>query len=925
MSDVAISYSSSQRRVALRVAQHLRAAGRTIWLDDASEVDDTLAAVGVPVGQPHWDVIAAAIDDALVLLVLDSPAWRASGYCRREYAHARARGKPIVVVPTGEPPPSPDPDAPVATWEVRGLDDLAASIEANERLLGAHARLLRAHLRDEGGSTVGLWRLPLGALVSDAELVFGSDPQSTGITVTEEIVAFTDRVQQAHRRRHRATIAGGSAVLVLIAALATTALIARSAALESELAATAAASTQQSLQVAAEALRAETTANAQELASEALQLASSEAAVAASRQIAAEVAERRRLRLDDPVAAVALSDDGAIAAFGVGRPQRGFEVVAIDVERGIEMARFDVAEGFRGRLLEITPDAGRVVFVGDDTGELLAADLATGSVRRLEVGDFTALAIDDRGRLWWSRQDGRVLRSPSLDTTSDAVEIATVGGRPTALAVRPSDDGFEVLLEGDEAIAFERFSGRDEPADYRPVSTERLFEDFGTGVAITDRDAAFAPDRLFRCGTSLAAVRAGRAALATPTDTFPVTGPMTQLTRRASRLTGHACVGDAVVAVQFRGRPVVVPEQHWVPPDLLVPSEAAGANVLATSRFGDHLIFSRPSGLTDVIRLAASRRSVPVDAGFVVAPLDGLLLQLDDDGVVRSRSPGDAPARELGRLASPPQGSTPLVLGDVVIVGTRAGVSILDPGGVRAEFDLGTPIRSLHPSGAVGAVAAGATSLYVIEEVDTPSRPAVVELQDVETPEAVSDMAVGGDGVAYVTTNLGRLLSVDLLTGETRHARNNSPALSDTGLIVLPDHPDGPRVLTHGSDGILRVFDADLQQLQQVLLPGSGRTLQLAPDGQTILVGTAQGQILLLDAHTLEVVQRLAEDRTHVRSYLFAASGREVLGIELVPSSAGEFQSANRLDILPVRLPPVEPDRDEGPARRALERSAPRS
>jgi hypothetical protein len=922
MSDVAISYSSLQRPAALRVARQLRAAGCTVWLDDAAEVGDSLSAVGVPVGQPHWSIIARAIDDALVLLALDCPEWRASSYCRREYAHARARGKPVAVIPVGEPSPSLAEDAPVATWEVDDIEGLAEGIRSEGQLLSAHARLLRGLLDDDGGSnTERLWRLPLAGLVADAEKVLGSSGHHTGIEITDEIVAFSERVQRAHRRRQRAVIAVGSAALVIIAALATMALVARSSALESELAATEAAATQQSLQVAAEALRAESTATAQELASQALQLAPTEVAVAASRQIAADAVARRRLRLDEPIAAVAISNDGTVAVFGVSHRSSGHRLVVIDVERGVETVRMEVPEGFHGRFLELLPDAGQVVFVGSDTGELLVADLTSGSIASAGVDDFTALALDGQGGLWWTTHDGRILRSPSPVTVSDAVEIAVVGARPTALAVHASEAGFDVLLEGEQALVFERQFGTDERADYRRVTERRLFEDFEVGVPLSDRAATVAPDRLMRCGTSLVAIRAGRAALATPTEVFPVVGPSPSLLLRGTHLTGHACVGDAVVAVQFRGRPSIVPEHHWVPPELLVPLEAAGANVLATSQSGEHLVFSRPSGLTDIIRLSASSRSVPVDSGFVVAPLGNLLVLIDQDGAVRSITPdGDSP-RGLARLSSQPRPSRPLLLGSAAVVGTTTGIALLDANGIQAELDLGSEIDWVARHGDVGVIAAGPKSLFVIEDVHEPADPVAIELQDVEDPEYILAMAVGPHGTAYLTTNLGRLLSVDVKDGRVKRSVNNTPAFAEAGLAVLIDHPDGLRVVTHGSDGILRVFDADLELVEHVLTAGSGRTLQPAPDGRTILAGTVQGDILLLDSLTLDTVQRLATDRSHARSYLFSESGELVYGIGLVESSSTDSGWANRLDVLPVRPSSVVPNPDSAAAAVMLEQA----
>jgi hypothetical protein len=903
MSDVAISYSSLQRPAALRFAGQLRAAGCTVWLDDAAEVKDSLSAVGVPPGQPHWSTIARAIDDALVLLVLDCPEWRASSYCSREYAHARARGKPVAVIPVGAPSSALTDCAPVATWEVDDIEGLAEGIRTEGQLLSAHARLLRGHLNDDRGSnTQRLWRLPLARLVADAEKVLGSSDHHTGIEITDEIVAFSGRVQRAHRRRQRAVIAVGSAALVLIAALASAALVARSSALESERAATEAAATQQSLQVAAEALRAESTAAAQELASQALQLAPTDVAVAASRQIAADAVARRRLRLDEPVAAVAISDDGTVAVFGVSHRSSGHQLVVIDVERGVETVRMEVPEGFHGRFLELLPDAEQLVFVGSDTGALLVADLTSGSFRSAQVDDFTALALDGQGGLWWTTQEGRILRSPSPNRVSDAVEIAAVGARPTAIAVHASEAGFDVLLEGEQALVFERQLGTDERADYRPVSERRLFEDFEVGVPLSDRAATVAPDRLMRCGKSLVAIRAGRAAVATPTETFPVVGPASSsLLMRGTHLTGHACVADAVVAVQFRGRPKILPEHHWVPPELLVPSEAAGASVLATSRSGEHLVFSRASGLIDIIRLSATSRSVPVDSAFVVAPLENLLLLIDHDGGVRSFTPDGDPHRELGRLASPPRPSRPLLLGSAAVLGTRTGIALLDANGIRAELDLGSEIDWVQRYGDAGVIAAGPRSLFVIEDVNEPANPVAVELQDVEDTEHFLALAVGPHGIAYLATNLGRLLSVDVEEGRVKRSVNSTPALAETGLAVLLDHPDGLRVVTHGNDSILRVFDPELELLEHVLTSGSGRTLQPAPDGQTILAGTVQGHILLLDALTLETIQRLAMDRFHARSYLFSKSGERVYGIELVQPSSTDSGGANRLDVLPVR------------------------
>jgi WD40 repeat protein len=88
-----ISYSRTDHAAVLPLLDQLRAAQYDPWLDQTS----------IPVSVPWLDEIQKAIRSAELVLVIDTPAWRASNNCQVELRIAQSLGKVIVGLNAAQP------------------------------------------------------------------------------------------------------------------------------------------------------------------------------------------------------------------------------------------------------------------------------------------------------------------------------------------------------------------------------------------------------------------------------------------------------------------------------------------------------------------------------------------------------------------------------------------------------------------------------------------------------------------------------------------------------------------------------------------------------------------------------------------------------------------------------------------------------
>ena len=96
MPDVFVSYARTTAKAARRVAEGLRLAGYTVWVDEE-----------LPANRAYADVISEQLEQAKAVVVLWSHEAAASHWVRSEANRAREKQKLVQVTLDGSPLPMP--------------------------------------------------------------------------------------------------------------------------------------------------------------------------------------------------------------------------------------------------------------------------------------------------------------------------------------------------------------------------------------------------------------------------------------------------------------------------------------------------------------------------------------------------------------------------------------------------------------------------------------------------------------------------------------------------------------------------------------------------------------------------------------------------------------------------------------------------
>jgi hypothetical protein len=896
MTDVAISYASSRRLEALDVATRLRAAGRSVWMDDQSEADTSLSSIGVPVGLPHWSVISKAIDDAIVLLVLDSPEWRASSYCWDEHAHAMERGKRIAVV---ELEPADLAGAPAATWPVAGIEGPGGLLERFDDDLDvvlAHDRLLQASMAADRRT-----RRSSARLLGDVRAVEHASP-SAGVTVTEPMAEFAATVVEAARRRRATRAAMTTALVVAVVVLTAVALVARSAGLDDRRAAEGDAARQESLALSSDARRAETTPDQQRLADAALKRARTTEAVAAERSVSSASAGLRRFRHPlGPAYTVEITDGGDTVVLGTGDSQVGQGLSRMDLATGEVSRRILVQSSAVPWMTDIAPDGSWAVFASPSRSDLSVVSLDTAKQDHL-LSEFSAFTVAADGSLWWAEPDGSIHRMADVARPDERQDIGRVDGHVTALVIDDDGAGLAAMLDGDAALrlAVTTSSGT---SRLDVVDRFSLFPDVPRGYGADDGDAEFAPDLLLQCGSSLVAYRGSTWSAVTTggIERDEYRNPKTFAS--SSWAPGPGCVGDAAVSIMLRPPAQTAPEGVPVPVGLERDADGTGMYPFGSDRSGEHLVVARASGIVDVFTLAAQPSEEPWGDAVLTVPLSGGEVVVTKDDEIWWRD-SDRRRKKVGELPSSPQISIGLGIpvGDRGVLGTDDGIVVVDRTGVLSSRAL-----AVAPTAAVsdgdGVIVAAGQDLVTITDLNDLERARTVTVGSLEDHEAIWGVATTGGDVVYITTSIGRVLRIDLADGSLEDEADVGPGLSPVG-IVATTTGGSPRIVTYGADGIVRSFDRSLQLVDAAAQPGTGQYLALAPDGSRVLAGTEDGRLFLLDPETLQEEQPLTDGVLLPWGYRFSADGSRVVGVRVLRTGAdgeGEITWRSRIQEFPLR------------------------
>jgi WD40 repeat protein len=460
--DVFISYAHEDAELAQRLGAALRDRDREVWLDRSTDPETGI----VPASD--WNASALdGIDRSDAFLFVLSPSSLASKPCRGELAHAISVNKRLLPVCAADP--STDADVPESlrplSWVMLrpGVDSFDTGVEALMRALDTDLEVIREHTRILVRARA--WELgqrrasPLlrGDELRAAEEWLGR-AASVRVTPTEVQREFILASRRSASRRQRIAVTGSLAVAAVAIALSVFALIQRSHARHQAtlanaraLAANAQALLQsdpeQSIQVAAQAVRRFPTPQAIHALSTALSTS------------------RLRAVLDNgdsAVEAVAFSPDGRELA--VGSADGTVRLWRMDGRRVVWTE--GGGGGTEANSLSFTAD-GRELVDGRSSPSFQARgcstdvlDAATGAVRRTlgstSVGNCSqfvgvlgstrdvALSTGTGVVGVWDLDDGRLL-GPRVQELTEA--------HPTVKAFAVSDGGRRLGVVGGSTVA----------------------------------------------------------------------------------------------------------------------------------------------------------------------------------------------------------------------------------------------------------------------------------------------------------------------------------------------------------------------------------------------------------------------------------------------------------------------------------------
>lgn len=430
MADVGISYSHHDTAIALALRQACIDAGLSVWMDDPG-VESTGSDLGIPIGREHWEVIEREFAGASVILVIDSPQWRASEYCRREHKRCEEIGKWIAFV---------DPADLTAT-----VPTIAARLASTPELFAAHARMAS---RVVAGTTARSWqqRWMPRANSADARTVLSDDIASSGLSITElirsEIAADVAKEEAARRRLRTAVTATAASLAVLLVGAIIGWVFAD--------------------RFSAEALEAQNRALALTLAEQSARDIDTIKAIANARSstdldpdglgpsaLAAAILADERLRTielppDSYVGGTWASTSQTVLVYSTAR------VVAVNTQTGEVAPPVAVDSHVFPGLLVAAPDATSAVYV-DQSHELVWLDLTSGKELPLGGASVTAIDLSDDGVVWWASGNA-TLSWADYPVAGAFMEVHTVALPTVAKAIDLAVG--EIAMVGDDATAY---------------------------------------------------------------------------------------------------------------------------------------------------------------------------------------------------------------------------------------------------------------------------------------------------------------------------------------------------------------------------------------------------------------------------------------------------------------------------------------
>ncbi len=177
-----------------------------------------------------------------------------------------------------------------------------------------------------------------------------------------------------------------------------------------------------------------------------------------------------------------------------------------------------------------------------------------------------------------------------------------------------------------------------------------------------------------------------------------------------------------------------------------------------------------------------------------------------------------------------------------------------------------------HPSGEFVLVTAGRSG--VLQVWDLQQVKPVAELVSQQQLQAAEFL--GGDTVMLLTA-VGEVQSWAWRTDKiARRVSGRRGGLAATDLQVSHD---GRRVLTAGTDGVARIWDADTGR-EEIVLRGHDATVysaEYSQDDRLIVTSSADGSVRLWDAHNGDLLRTMQNEEGTYRAASFSSDGTRIV------------------------------------------------
>ena len=860
MSDVVISYDSTNREKALETRQFLEDHGLSVWMDNAraSDSDTSIQTIGIAVGAFHQDEILQEILAASVVLILDSARWRTQDYCRWEYNTAKNAGKRIAVLAddltlSGE--------APESTWPVADLDEFVARFPSGLTQVEAHARLLS--ITNNGNQTQGrppveakmLSRDP--AMVEDARAVLANaTAPAEGISISQPVSDLAASIVKADSTRSKnrrvGFIAAGLAVVLM--AVAAVGMWATSAAslsrAESDMA------VQQSLSLAQQAMSVGDTYQAMGLATEAVRSARTPQALAAysSAWIASQQHQSFSIPASNYLAAMMTPDGTKLVVVDQQT------VWVADLTTGVTVRNVPLDVKLGSRIMGITPDGDHVAAVTTD-GQLVQIDMKDGWTEQIPVVDGASFCVDDKGVLWVADKSGVVTQRNLPWTHSQPSTVLQTGISSTAINIASDGESIFVLGGDGSLTSF----------------------DLGTGTIVRSLSAyssAWQPstplggkaspnaDVLTSCQDAVIVIRGSNVRVAQSDGSFIGNMPdmMAGTIYGTARMTA-ACLGARGAAAAMRGLGASGASNFTNEPGdpisqyLGTPSRAADYQLIGNDS-GEQIVLLNDTGQVDVLHV--DKTSVNYGSTSGVIPIS------DGDGQPMTVNLGgalfDLSGQQIGDLGMKLAYQDPVITEDAAYVagasstlvridlGEGHAVSSCTVPGLNADDNFGMRSTGAHYKPAIMATHA----IGQVESTD-PFTDGLCGFPMIAIPalgadESIQAVAINNDStLAAIATNDNRLMLLNWPSGDVV-VESTVDASSEPPSLMFND--DG-RLIAATTNGNITLLDERLNPVTARIQQYGAQTITPLYGTQRAVLRLTTGALDIIDTSTLLTIQRV--------------------------------------------------------------------